>query len=82
MAAARGIVCVTVQTVARHDTLQDRLRRRAKSGDASEADIEVLRHQVDEADPLEAGEMDRALVVSTEEHVDAAALAARIRELR
>jgi hypothetical protein len=74
--------CVLVRTVARRRTLQERIQRRAISGDASEADLEVLRYQLDTADPIESSEEPMTLTVDTEDVVDAVAIAARIRQLR
>jgi aminoglycoside phosphotransferase family enzyme len=82
MAGEQGVPCVIVQTKAGTETLLRRLRRRATMGDASEADVQVLRHQLETADPLDPGERDVTLTVDTEHDVDFAAIAARIRALR
>jgi hypothetical protein len=82
LAAARSVRCVTVRTEAGPATLQDRLRKRAATGDASEADTRVLRHQLDTSDPLSPHELESTVSVDTEDEIDIAALAKRIRELR
>jgi aminoglycoside phosphotransferase family enzyme/predicted kinase len=82
LAAAHGVRCVTVRTVAGQATLQARLQRRAVAGDASEADMNVLRYQLETADPLTPQEMETALTIDTDDEVDIAAIAARIVELR
>jgi aminoglycoside phosphotransferase family enzyme/predicted kinase len=81
VAEAHGVRCVTIRTVADPATLRERLQRRAGTGDASEADNRVLRYQLDTVDPLTPREREMTLTVDTEDEVDAAAIAARIREL-
>ena len=71
-----------INAVADEQTLSLRLNRRKASGDFSEADLEVLRHQVATRDPLEAEERGMTISVDTGEDVDVAALAARIRQLK
>ncbi len=82
LAGTCNTVCVMINAVADERTLQRRLERRKAGGDASEADVEVLRHQVATRDPLEADELAMTLTVDTTEGVEIAALAARIRKLR
>jgi len=81
LAESCGARCVTVNTVADERTLARRLQHRAGSGDASEADLGVLRRQLAAHEPLEAEERATTVTVDTAEDVDAAAIAARIRGL-
>ena len=81
-ADACGVACVIVRTTARQDTLVGRLQQRVEAGDASEADIEVFRHQLDNSDPLDPAERDISLTVDTDAAVEVARIATRIRELR
>ncbi|MBT8083011.1 MAG: AAA family ATPase, partial [Gammaproteobacteria bacterium] len=74
--------CVMINAVADEQTLVRRIERRKASGDASEADVEVLRHQVATRDPLETDELAMTVTVDTADDIEAAALAARIRGLR
>ena len=74
--------CVMIHTVADEATLARRLQRRRGSGDPSEADVEVLQHQVATRDPLETNELAMTITVDTVADVDLAGLATRIRELR
>ena len=71
-----------LNAVADEQTLSLRLKRRQASGDTSDADLEVLRHQVATRDPLETNELAMTITVDTAEEVDVAALVARIRELK
>jgi aminoglycoside phosphotransferase family enzyme len=82
LAEELGVYCVIVQTVAGNKTLLERLQRRAGSGDASEADVRVLRHQLETADILGPDERKLTLTVNTESPVDAVSAAAQIRALR
>ena len=78
---ARVPVCI-LHVEAPLAILEERIRKRAATGgDASEADAEVLHHQLAQADPLSADERERVIAVDTSQDVDAAALAARIREV-
>jgi aminoglycoside phosphotransferase family enzyme/predicted kinase len=82
LAEELGVYCVIVQTVAGQETLLERLRRRTGSGDASEADMRVLRYQLDTADPVDDEEFGMIVTVDTESDVNVATVAARIRALR
>jgi len=59
-----------VRTIASETELRKRLKHRIKHDDVSEADIAVLRHQLDSADPLAADEMEEAVTVDTEQEID------------
>lgn len=62
---------VIVQAMASLPTLEQRLRSRAAAGkDASEADLEVLRHQFGTKEPLTAEEIPSAVTVNTDSEVD------------
>jgi aminoglycoside phosphotransferase family enzyme len=74
--------CVMINAVADEQALERRVERRKAGGDISEAGIDVLRHQLATRDPLETDELAMTITVDTTEDVDAAALAARIREFR
>lgn len=82
LARSCAVRCVMVHAVADEKTLAERLERRAGGRDASEADLAVLRHQLHTRDPLDAEERAMSVTVDTAGDIDAAALAARIRELR
>jgi aminoglycoside phosphotransferase family enzyme len=82
LAESCGAGCVLVNAVADEPTLVERIARRKAEGDTSEADVAVLRHQMATRDPLEADERGMTISVDTGEHVDVAALAARIRQLK
>jgi aminoglycoside phosphotransferase family enzyme/predicted kinase len=77
-----GVHCVIVRTVAGERTLVARLQRRTGGGDASEADVRVLRHQLETADALDPDERKLTLTVDTERPVDAVRAASDIRALR
>ena len=62
---------VIVSTSARRAELDRRLHRRERlGGSSSEADVEVLRYQLERADALEADERDRVIEVATDGPVD------------
>ena len=82
VAEACGVPCVIVHTTAGRETLEERLRQRAAAGDASEADVEVLRFQLANYEPLDDKELTTVLTVDTEADPDVAAIVARIRKLR
>jgi aminoglycoside phosphotransferase family enzyme len=82
LAESCGAGCVLVNAVADESILVERIARRKAEGDTSEADVSVLRHQIATRDPLEADERGMTISVDTGENVDAAALAARIRQLK
>jgi aminoglycoside phosphotransferase family enzyme len=74
-----GAQFALVRTVASEAELRRRLKRRGKSESVSEADIAVVRHQLDSADPLAKNEMDTAITVDTEEEVDIQELTSELR---
>ncbi|MBT8094628.1 MAG: ATP-binding protein, partial [Gammaproteobacteria bacterium] len=82
LAGKCNVRCVMVNAVADEQTLVRRIERRQAGGDTSEADVEVLRHQVATRDPLETDELAMTMTVDTGGDIDATALAARIRGLR
>lgn len=82
LARSCNVRCVMINAVADEQTLSLRLNRRKASGDFSEADLEVLRHQVATRDPLETNELAMTITVDTAEDIDVTALVARIRELK
>lgn len=79
-AEARGVPFTILHATAPQSVLEERIRRRRAAGrDASEADIEVLRAQIEHADPLTEEEQRHTVTVDTTEPVDYQALAGRIR---
>ncbi len=81
LAVDSGAAFAIVQASAPPDVLEQRLSRRAAAGgDASEADLEVLRHQVRTSEPLTADEAPFAITVSTETEVDVPRVAKKIKE--
>jgi aminoglycoside phosphotransferase family enzyme/predicted kinase len=70
-----------VETFASETELQRRLQHRSERTSVSEADIAVLRHQLDSADPLSADESAAAIFVDTETDIDIAELTATIRRI-
>jgi len=61
--------------------LRERLRRRAQEGgDASEADLAVLEHQLATREPLTSAEQDQALAIDTAPAPDMAALVEHLRQ--
>ena len=77
-----GVPFSILHVEAPQTVLEERIRKRAAAGgDASEADVEVLHHQLAQADSLSADESERVIAVDTRQDVDTAALAARIREV-
>jgi aminoglycoside phosphotransferase family enzyme/predicted kinase len=70
-----------VETVASETELQRRLQHRGDRTSVSEADIAVLRHQLNTAEPLSADESDAAISVDTETEIDIAELTATIRRI-
>lgn len=80
VAAQCGAGFVLVQATAPLAVLQERVQRRAVAGsDASEADLVVLQHQLDAAQPPSSGELASAVTVATDTDVDIAAVMAQIR---
>ena len=82
LAKSRNLRCVMINTVADEQTLLLRLKRREGSGDTSEANVEVLQHQIATCDPLETDELAITITVDTAKDIDASAIAASIWELR
>jgi len=71
LAGRAGASLVIVSASASRDELQRRLEsRQCARGDASEADLDVLRYQLDHADVLDGNERDRAVEVATDQCVD------------
>jgi aminoglycoside phosphotransferase family enzyme/predicted kinase len=56
-----------------------RRRLRQRKGDASDADLAVLAHQLEDYRPLEGEELDHSIIVDTGREVDVAALLAALR---
>ncbi len=71
-----------VWTIASTDELYRRLQCRSENPSVSEADISVLRHQMDSADPLSADETNAAIIVDTEKEVDIPELTSNLRRIR
>ena len=71
LAAETGASFLIVSVMASSDELQRRLAIRQRAGsDASEANLAVLRHQLEHADALDADERDCVVEVATDEAVD------------
>ncbi len=82
LADGAGVPFVIVSTTASDDELDRRLERRERKGrDPSEADRSVLAAQQASADPLDAREQARTVVVATDTDVDVRLLVARLRDL-
>jgi aminoglycoside phosphotransferase family enzyme/predicted kinase len=80
LAAELGVPFAILHCHAPRAMLHDRVAAREQGRrDASEADVHVLRRQLDVAEPLGAHERQRAIDVDTTQPVDAAHLAARLR---
>jgi predicted kinase len=81
-AAACGSAVVIVHADAPPEVLRERLKQRAaEAGDASEADTEVLDHQLASAEVLTAAERLRTVDVDTTADEPIASLVGRIRAL-
>lgn len=79
-AEAQGVPFTILHASAPQLVLEERIRKRQAAGrDASEADTDVLRAQIDNADPLTDEEQQYTVTVDTTEPVDYQALAGRIR---
>lgn len=71
LAGRLGIPFAFAETRATREELMRRLRARVQSGeDASEANIAVLQHQFEHADPLTAAERERTVVIETDATID------------
>jgi len=81
IAERSGADYALVATVASETELRKRLKHRVKGANVSEADIAVLRHQLDSADPLAADEMDATITVDTEEEIDILDLTSKLRRI-
>lgn len=79
MADSCGYSVIVVSVTAPDAVMRDRLGRRSQAGgDASEADTDVLDHQLAVAEPLTAAEQRRAIVFDNDGDADIGALAASI----
>jgi len=76
-----GAEFALVRTVASETELQKRLKNRGQATNVSEADVAVLRHQLDSADPLAADEMGAAIIVDTEQDIDIPELNAELQHI-
>ena len=79
LAGVVGVPWVILDFEASADTLRRRIQQRR--GDASDADLKVLEHQLATRAPLNADEMAHVMRIDTERPFDADALARRIRSL-
>lgn len=73
-----GAGYVLLETVAAETELRERLTDRNGRESVSEADIDVLRHQLESSDPLAADEAGATITVNTEEKIDIPGLNAEI----
>ena len=81
MAAELGLPAVLLQVTAPEEVLRERLQqRRRHGGDASEAGLDVLDHQLATAEPLTDGEMTIAISCDNSGSIDAAGLATDLRD--
>ncbi len=81
IAERSGADYALVETVASETELRKRLKHRVKGANVSEADMAVLRHQLDSADPLAADETDAKITVDTEEEIDILDLTSKLRRM-
>ena len=80
LAAECAVDFVIVRAAASHETLRERLRQRAAEGeDASEADLAVLRYQIDTSEPLTSDEAPFTVTAITDANIDPAAVVIEIR---
>lgn len=80
LAADCGADFVIVQATAPPEILEERLRRRAAAGkDASEADLAVLRYQLETSEQLTSDEARSAVTVNTDSEVDPASIVLEMR---
>ncbi len=81
-AADCGCAAVLLEVRAPEELLRERVGKRAAGNkDASEARLEVLRHQIETAEPLDAAEMERTVLCDSGGEVDIDALTRDIRRL-
>ena len=80
LARKKGLGYVLLEFSARTQTLRRRILQR--SGDASDADLAVLEHQLAVYQPLKADEQAHTVNIDTEAPFDPVAIAQRIRGLR
>lgn len=80
LAAARGIACTIIEVTASPATLRERIVSRARG--ASDADLEILEHQLDSWQPLTPDECPHVLRVDTGMPLDTDELMARIRAMQ
>lgn len=81
LATRCGSHYILVQTCARDETLRRRIRKRSNLGDdASEAGLDILKYQQQHADKLTAVEHHSALRICTDDDMDIADLAGRLRK--
>jgi predicted kinase len=79
LARRAGREFVILETSAAREELHRRIEHRDHAGgDASEADIAVLRYQFDHADALDADELDCVIEVATDRPVDVDRLVTRL----
>lgn len=79
LAVKLGADFVIVDVRAEPDELRRRLRSRQRDGrDASEADVDVLRYQYDNADPLDPAEFNETIAVATHNKIDAEVIVKQI----
>ena len=82
VAAGCGARFAIVMVVASEPVLRRRLRQRTAAGvDASEADRDVLEHQLGKAEALTSVELGSTVTVNTDTEVDVASVVAGIREI-
>lgn len=77
IAQLKSVPMVILDLAAPSEVLRQRLRQR--KGDASDADLAVLEHQLADFGPLDEDEKADSIAVNTEGKVDAGGLVARIR---
>jgi predicted kinase len=74
---------VIVDVCAEPDELRRRVQLRQRDeSDASEADANVLQYQYESAEPLDADELERTVVVKTDAEADVGAIVSQITRLR
>ena len=76
LADTLSVPYVIIETVAEADILRDRIIKR--KNDVSDADLEVLEHQLQNWQPLQENEIDTAISVDTGEPLDITTLVSRL----